>query len=328
MARIARISRTGGPEVIEWIEQELAPPGPGEVRIRTTAAGLNFIDTYHRSGLYPVALPSGLGLEAAGVVTAIGPDVHQFAPGDRVATLGPGLGAYATERNLPAAHLFRLPDAIDDETAAAALLKGCTAEFLVERCARVQPGWTVLVHAAAGGVGQILLQWLKRVGAVVIGTVGSEAKVARARAAGADHVLLSREADIARQVRAITGGDGVPVVFDGVGAATWQASLASARRRGLIISYGNASGPVEGVNLATLNQHGSLFVTRPKLQDYYATPEERADGAARLFELIATGALRPEIGQRFALEDAAEAHRQLEAGETQGSTVLIPEPRL
>lgn len=324
MARIAQISRTGGPEVIEWIDRDLPPPGPGEVRMRTTAAGLNFIDTYHRSGLYPVPLPSGLGLEAAGEVTAVGPGVETLAPGDRVVTWGPTLGAYATERNLPAAHLFRLPEAIDDETAAAALLKGCTAEFLIERCARVQPGWTVLVHAAAGGVGLLLVQWLKHVGATVVGTVGTAEKAERARAAGADHVLLSREEDVAARVREITGGEGAPVVFDGVGAATWEPSLAATRRRGLVISYGNASGPVEGVKLATLNQHGSLFVTRPKMHDYYATPEESAAGVARLFDLIAAGVLRPEIGQRFALENVAEAHRQLEAGKTQGSTVLIP----
>ncbi|HVJ00738.1 MAG TPA: quinone oxidoreductase [Sphingomonas sp.] len=324
MARIAQITRTGGPEVIEWVDRDLPPPGPGEVRMRTTAAGLNFIDTYYRSGLYTVPLPSGLGMESAGVVEAVGPGVESLAPGDRVATWGPGLGAYATERNVAAAHLYRLPDAIDDETAAASLLKGCTVEYLVERCARVQPGWTVLVHAAAGGVGLLLVQWLKHIGATVIGTVGSEAKAERARAAGADHVLLSRQDDIAARVREVTGGEGVAVSFDGVGAATWQASLGATRRRGLIISYGNASGPVEGVKLATLNQHGSLFVTRPKMGDYYATPEEHAAGSARLFELLATGVLRPEIGQRFALEDVAEAHRQLEAGETQGSTVLVP----
>ncbi|MBO9622532.1 MAG: quinone oxidoreductase [Sphingomonas sp.] len=324
MALIAQITRTGGPEVIEWVDRDLPPPGPGEVRMRTTAAGLNFIDTYHRSGLYTVPLPSGLGMEAAGVVEAVGPGVESLAAGDRVGTWAAGLGAYATERNLAAASLYRLPDAIDDETAAASLLKGCTVEFLVERCARVQPGWTVLVHAAAGGVGLLLVQWLKHVGATVIGTVGSDAKAERARTAGADHVLLSRQDDIAARVREITGGEGVSVSFDGVGAATWQASLGATRRRGLIISYGNASGPVEGVKLAELNQHGSLFVTRPTMHHYYATPEEHEAGSARVFELLTAGVLRPEIGQRFALEDVAEAHRRLEAGETQGSTVLVP----
>jgi NADPH:quinone reductase len=324
MARVAVMERTGGPEVIEWVTRELPAPGPGEVRLRTTAVGLNFIDTYHRSGLYPVALPSGLGSESAGVVEALGEGVTGFAVGDRVATFGPALGAYATERNVAAATLFRLPDDISDEVAAAVLLKGCTTEFLVERCARVQPGWPVLVHAAAGGVGQLLVQWLAHLGASVIATVGSDDKAAIAEAAGAAQVILYKREDVAERVRAITGGTGVRVVFDGVGKDTWPASLASAARRGLVISYGNASGPVEGVNLAVLNQHGSLFATRPKLFDYYAEPEEREAGVRRLFELIASGALRPQIGQRFALEDAAEAHRAIAAGETTGSTLLLP----
>lgn len=324
MAHRIQFSRTGGPDVLEWVEVDLPPPGPGEVRVRTSAAGLNFIDTYHRSGLYPVPLPSGLGLESAGVVTAVGDGVETLAPGDRVATFGPELGAYATERNQPATSLFKLPEGIDDETAAAALLKGFTAEFLVERAAKVQPGWTVLVHAAAGGVGQLLVQWLHHLGATVIATVGTEAKVARARAAGADQVLLSRAEDIAARSRELTGGKGVQAVFDGVGAATWPASLAATAPRGLILSFGNASGPVRGVELGTLSQHGSLFVTRPKLFDYYATPEDRALGSARTFDMLAQGVLRPEIGQRFALADTAEAHRALEAGETEGSTLLLP----
>ncbi|KRC79174.1 quinone oxidoreductase family protein [Sphingomonas sp. Root241] len=324
MARAAKIETTGGPEVIGWADVELPSPGPGEVRMRNTVVGLNFIDTYFRSGLYPVPLPSGLGQEAAGVIEAVGEGVTGFAPGDRVATFGPPIGAYATERNLPASSLFRLPDTVDDETAAAALLKGCTAEFLIERCARVQPGWPVLVHAAAGGVGQILVQWLKAIGAEVIGTVGSEAKVAAARGAGADHVLLSRSDDIAARVRDITGGAGVAVVFDGVGKATWEASLAATRRRGLIVSYGNASGAVEGVQLRTLASHGSLFVSRPTSFDYYVTPEERAAGAGRLFAMLESKAVRVVIGQRFALADVAAAHAALEAGETTGSTVLLP----
>jgi NADPH2:quinone reductase len=324
MARVARIERTGGPEVIQWIDVDLPPPGPGEVRIRTTAVGVNFIDTYFRSGLYPIALPGGVGIEGAGAVEALGDGVTTLAVGDRVATYGPTLGSYATHRNLAAASLFRLPDSIDDETAAAVLLKGCTAEFLAERCGRVQPGWTVLVHASAGGVGQILVRWLKAIGANVIGTVGSEAKAAVARAAGADHVILHRSENIAARVRELTGGAGVPVVFDGVGGATWEASLAATARRGLIVSYGNAGGPVEGVKLAVLNQHGSLFVTRPKLFDYYATAEERDAGVARLFAMIESGAVRADIGQRYGLEEAAEVHRALEAGETVGSTVLLP----
>ena len=324
MERMARIERTGGPEVIGWSDVVLAPPGPGEVRMRNTAVGLNFIDTYHRSGLYPVPLPSGLGGEAAGVVEAVGEGVSDFAVGDRVATFGPGLGAYATARNVPAKILFALPDDIDDETAAAALLKGGTVEFLVERCARVEPGWTVLVHAAAGGVGQIAVRWLKAIGATVIATVGHGDKAALARSAGADHVLLSREDDIAARVREITGGAGVEVVLDGVGKATWEASLASARRRGLVVSFGNASGPVEGVALGALARAGSLYVTRPTMFDYYVTPEERAAGSARLFQMLRSGAVRVDVNQRFALEDAAEAHRALEAGRTTGSTILLP----
>lgn len=323
MARMARIERTGGPEVIGWADIDLPDPGPGEVRMRNTAIGLNFIDTYHRSGLYKLALPSGLGVEAAGVVEAVGEGVDGLQAGDQVALFGP-VGAYATARNVPAASLFRLPTGIDPDVAAAVMLKGCTAEFMIERAARVQPGTTVLVHAAAGGVGQLLVQWLKALGASVIATVGRPEKVSVAQAAGADHILLSRQDDIAARVREITGGQGVPVVFDGVGAATWEASLKACARRGLVVSYGNASGPVEGVKLATLNDHGSLFVTRPKLFDYYITPQERAAGAARLFGLLASGKLRPEIGRRFALKDAAEAHRALEAGDTTGSTLLIP----
>ncbi len=324
MARVAVIERTGGPEVILWTTHDLPPPGPGEVRVRQTAVGLNFIDTYHRSGLYPVPLPSGLGGEAAGVVEAVGAGVTSLVPGDRVATYGPDLGAYASARNVPADILSKLPDAISDEVAAAVMLKGCTAEYLVERAARVQPGMTVLVHAAAGGTGQLLVQWIKHLGATVIGTAGSPEKAARARALGADHVIEYKREDIAERVREITGGAGVPVVLDGVGGSTWEASLKSAARRGLIVSFGNAGGPVEGVNLGTLSRHGSLFVTRPTLYDYYASPEERAAGVARVFELVASGVLSVEVGQRFALEDAAAAHRAIEAGETMGATLLIP----
>lgn len=324
MARVAVIERTGGPEVIEWVTRELPPPGPGEVRVRHEAVGLNFIDTYHRGGLYPVPMPSGLGSEAAGVVEAVGEGVDGLAVGDRVTTFGPALGAYASERNVAAASLFKLPDGIDFDTAAAVTLKGATVECLVERCAKVRPGMTVLVHAAAGGVGQLAVQWLKHLGATVIGTVGSAAKAERALALGADHVIEYKSEEIAARVREITGGLGCEVVIDGVGGSTWEASLKSAARRGLIVSFGNAGGPVEGVNLATLNQHGSLFVTRPKVSDYYVTAAERAAGMARVFELVETGVLKVEIGQRFALEDAAEAHRKLAAGETVGSTLLVP----
>jgi NADPH2:quinone reductase len=310
--------------VIQWVDVDLPDPGPGEVRIRSTAVGLNFIEVYQRTGLYQLKLPSGLGTESVGVVEALGEGVAEFAIGDRVGTFGPTIGSYATHRNLLAENLIKLPDSVDDRTAAAILLKGGTTEFLIERCAKVQPGWTVLVHAAAGGVGHLAVGWLKAIGATVIGTVGSADKAERARRAGADHVIQYREHDIAESVREITGGEGVEVVLDGVGAATWEASLKSAKRRGLIVSYGNASGPVTGVALGQLNTNGSLFVTRPTMFHYYATRPERDAGFARVFEMLAKGAINPEIGQTFALEDAAEAHRQLEAGKTEGASVLLP----
>jgi len=324
MARVARIEQHGGPEVIQWVDVDLPDPGPGEVRIRSTAVGLNFIEVYQRTGLYQLKLPSGLGTESVGVVEALGEGVTDVAVGDRVGTFGPTVGSYATHRNLLAENLIKLPDSVDDRTAAAILLKGGTTEFLIERCAKVQPGWTVLVHAAAGGVGHLAVGWLKAIGATVIGTVGSSDKAERARRAGADHVIQYREHDIAESVREITGGEGVEVVLDGVGAATWDASLKSAKRRGLIVSYGNASGPVTGVALSQLNTNGSLFVTRPTMFHYYATKPERDAGFARVFEMLAKGAISPEIGQTFALEDAAEAHRQLEAGKTEGASVLLP----
>jgi NADPH2:quinone reductase len=324
MARTARIERTGGPDVIEWTDVELPPPGPGEVRMRNTAVGLNFIDTYHRGGVYPVDLPAPLGLEAAGVVEAVGEGVTEWKPGDRVGTYGPLRGAYATERNLPAASLLPIPDDIPDEIAAAALLKGCTAEFLVERCAKVEAGWPVLVHAAAGGVGLILVQWLKAVGARVIGTVSTEEKAAAARQAGADEIILYTREDTAAGVRALTGGEGARVTFDGVGMATWEASLGATARRGLIVSYGNAGGPVTGVNLGVLAQSGSLFVSRPTLFDYYAKPDDRRAGVARLWAMIRAGKVSITIGQRYPLEQAEQAHRDLEARRTSGSTVLLP----
>ena len=324
MARVARIERTGGPEVIEWVDVELPPPGPGEVRVRHTAVGLNFIDTYHRSGLYPGELPAGLGMEAAGAVEAIGEGVTDWRPGDRVGTFGPVRGAYATARNVPASSLLPVPNDIPDDVAAAALLKGCTAEFLAERCGHVEAGWTVLVHAAAGGVGQILVQRLKALGARVIGTVSTAEKAEEARAAGADEVILYTSEDTAARVRELTGGAGVRVTFDGVGAATWEASLGATARRGLIVSYGNASGPVTGVGLGVLAQKGSLFVTRPTLFDYYADPAERRAGVERLWALIRAGKVRIAIGQRYRLEEAAQAHRDLEARKTMGSSILLP----
>jgi NADPH2:quinone reductase len=324
MVLTAQMTQQGGPEVIQWVDVDLPAPGEGEVRMRNTAIGLNFIDTYHRGGLYKLALPSSLGIEAAGVVEAVGPGVTHVAPGDRVVTFGPSLGAYAEARNIAARQLFRTPDDISDEVAAAALLKGCTVESLVERCAMVESGWTVLVHAAAGGVGLLLVQWLKAVGAIVIGTVGSAEKADLARAAGADHIINYAEEDVAVQCRALTNGTGVPVVFDGVGRATWEGSLKSCAPRGLIVSFGNASGPVTDVALSRLAEAGSIFVTRPTLFHYYASPAESMAGVTRLFEMLRSGAVQVDIRQRYPLLDAARAHQELEARQTSGCSLLIP----
>jgi NADPH2:quinone reductase len=318
------IAATGGPEVLQIEEVDLPPPAPGEVRLRNAAIGLNFIETYFRSGLYPMPLPGPIGSEAVAVIEALGEGIEGFSVGDRVGCFGPTRGAYADVWNVPVTEILSVPDDIDDHTAAAILLKGGTTEFLVERCARVQPGQTVLVHAAAGGVGHLLVGWLKAIGATVIGTVGSEAKAQAARAAGADHVILNRQEDVAARVREITGGEGVPVVLDGVGAATWDASLKSASRRGLVVSFGNAGGAVTGVNLGTLSTHGSLFVTRPTMFHYYVTPEERQHGIERVWTMLRSGAIQPEIGRTFALADVQNAHRAMEAGETQGSSLLLP----
>ena len=323
MAKTAYIEKTGGPEVIQWRDEELPAPGRGQVRMRNTAVGLNYIDTYHRSGLYKIDLPSGLGSEAAGVVEAVGEGVTGFAAGDRVGTFGPSRGAYATARNVAADELIRLPDSVDDKAAAALLLKGATAAFLIEQCAKVEQGQVVLVHAAAGGVGHLLVGWLKAVGAVVIGSVGTDRKVAMVRTLGADHVINHKREDVAKRVREIAP-DGVPIVLDGVGKATWQVSLASVARRGLIVSYGNASGSVEGVKLGVLAAKGSIFVTRPTLFDYAVTQREKQALVNRVFAMLAKGAITPEIGQEFALTAAAEAHRAIEASETHGSTVLMP----
>lgn len=320
----AEFVRTGGPEVIEMREVEVPAPGPGEVTVVQSAVGLNYIDTYHRGGIYPVKLPSGLGLEAAGTVAALGEGVSGLKEGDRVATFGPAMGAYASARNVPAASLFVLPGNIDERTAAAALLKAATTEFLVERCAKVQSGWPVLVHAAAGGVGLLLVQWLKSKGAMVIGTVSTAAKADSARAAGADHVIRYDSDPVAPKVRELTGGEGVRVSFDGVGMATWEASLDSTGRRGLIVSYGNADAPVTGIGLGMLAAKGSLFCTRPTLFDYYADPAERAAGAALIWEMIGSGRVAVTVGQTWPLAQAADAHRALEARETTGSTLLIP----
>lgn len=322
--RRAEITEHGGPDVITWQDVDLGDPGEGEVRMRNTAVGLNMIDTYHRKGIYPVELPTGLGLEAAGVVEAVGPGVSGFGEGDHVVTFGPQLGAYSTARNMPADRLFAIPDGVADDVAAAAFLKGCTTEFLVKRCGKVESGWPVLVHAAAGGTGQLLVQWLKHIGAEVIGTTSSPEKAEKAKAAGADHVILYTQEEVAPRVREITGGTGVRVVFDGVGKATWEASLDSLGQRGLQISFGNASAPVGETNLGILAQKGSLFTTRPTLFDYYSDPAEARAGAARLFALLADDVLNVEIGQTYPLEQAAQAHIDLEARKTVGSTVLLP----
>jgi NADPH:quinone reductase len=323
MARAARVTQQGGPEVIRWVDVEILAPAPGEVTVRNTAVGLNFIDTYHRSGVYPIALPSGLGMEAASVIEVVGEGVTDFAVGDRVCTFGPAIGAYSTHRNIAASSLFHIPDDISDDVAAAVLLKGATAEFLVERCAKVQAKWPVLVHAAAGGVGLILVQWLKHVGAIVIGTVSTEAKAEAARAVGADHVIVTEHEDIAARVREITDGQGVRVTFDGIGMATWEASLDSTGRRGQIVSYGNADAPVTGISLGVLAAKGSLSVTRPTLFDYYRDPAERAAGSEYLFDMVRQGIISVTIGQHYDLEDAASAHRDLEARKTTGSTLLM-----
>jgi NADPH2:quinone reductase len=318
------IRRAGGPEAIEREAVGPLRPAAGEAVVRHSAIGLNFIDTYHRSGLYPLDLPSGLGSEAAGIVEAIGDGVTGLEIGDRVAYAGGPLGAYATVRTIPAEILTRLPDTIDDRTAAAVLLKGLTADMLVGACARIAPGQSVLVHAAAGGVGALLVPWLKAIGATVIAHAGSEEKAARARAAGADHALSCPFDALAAAVRQATGGTGVDVVLDGVGKASWDASLASLRPRGLMVSFGNASGAVPPVEPLALSRGGSLFLTRPTLFHYLATPAERAAATRRLFALIEAGTLPVEIGQTFALAEAAEAHRALESRNTTGSTVLLP----
>jgi NADPH2:quinone reductase len=318
------LTRTGGPEVLEAEHDDIPAPGTGEALVRHEAVGLNFIETYHRSGLYPVPLPSGLGTEAAGVVEAVGEGVTEFREGQRVGYFTGPLGSYATHRVIAADRLVKLPDTISSEQAAAAMLKGCTAEYLVERCARIVSGEAVLVHAAAGGVGSILVPWLKHLGATVIAHSGDSRKAALAKQAGADHSLCCPLEELASEVRALTGGKGVPVVLDGVGAASWSASLASVARRGLIVTYGNASGPVPPFTALDLLSAGSIFVTRPTLADYAATAEEMRASAARVFELIANGTLPLTIGGRFPLLEAADAHRAIEARATTGSTVLLP----
>src|SRR5215813_7208710 len=309
-----RFNRTGGPEVLTWEEIPIGSPGAGNVRVRHKAVGLNFIDTYHRTGLYQVpAMPSGLGLEAAGVIEAVGDGVGEFA-----------IGAYSEARNMPAEKLVKLPDSVDDRTAAAIMLKGLTAQYLLRRTYRVKAGDTILVHAAAGGVGLILCQWAKQLGATVIGTVGSTAKAELARAHGCDHTILYRVEDVPKRVREITGGTGVPVVYDSVGKDTFMHSLDSLAPLGLMVSFGNSSGPVPPFDGILLSQKGSLFFTRPTLMHYAAKRQDLVAMAAELFDVVESGAVKIEINQTYRLFDAAHAHRDLESRKTTGSTVLLP----
>ncbi|MER7841938.1 quinone oxidoreductase [Streptomyces sp. NPDC096040] len=323
MAHAVRFYETGGPDVLKWEEVTVGAPGPGEVRIRQEAVGLNFADTYFRSGLYPVRLPDGIGVEAAGVVEAVGDGVTDVAEGDRVTYTGSPLGAYSTERVMPASHLIKLPPEISCETAAAMTMRGLTAAYLLRRIHPLKPGDTVLLHAAAGGVGLIVCQWAALLGIRVIGTVSSEEKADIARAHGCEHVIRYRHEDVADRVRELTGGAGVPVVFDSVGKDTFAGSLASLARRGLLVCFGTASGPVPPIDAMQLALHGSVFVTRPALADYIADPAERATLAGELFEHVTAGRIKIEINQRYALEDAEQAHRDLEAGRTTGSSVFV-----
>ncbi|WGS40116.1 quinone oxidoreductase [Burkholderia sp. JSH-S8] len=324
MAHAVRFHETGGPEVLRRETVEVGEPGPGQVRVKHAAVGLNFADTYFRSGLYPVPLPSGIGVEAAGVVEAVGAGVTQVAVGDRVTYTGflDTLGAYSTERLVPAAPLIRLPDAIACDTAAAMTMRGLTAAYLLRRIHAFRAGDRILLHAAAGGVGLIVSQWAKLLGLTVIGTVSSDAKADIARAHGCDHVIVHRREDIAQRVRELTDGKGVDVVFDSVGKDTFDASLNALKRRGLLVCVGTASGPIPPFNPQLLAMKGSLYLTRPALADYIADPAEKAELAGELFGHVAAGRIRIEINQRYALEDAVRAHRDLESGQTTGSSVF------
>ena len=324
MSFAIRFHQTGGPEVLRWEEVPVGDPAADEVRIRHEAVGLNYIDTYQRSGLYPLPLPSGLGQEGAGVVEAVGKDVRDFRPGDRVAYAGGPVGAYSQQRCLPAARLLKLPESIDFRTGAAMMLQGLTTAYLLRRTYAVQPGDAVLIHAAAGGVGLIACQWARALGATVIGTVSTEAKAELARQHGCEHVILYSHEDVAARVRDITGGEGVAVVYDGVGKDTFAASLDSLRMRGMMVSFGNASGAVPPFNPLLLTQKGSLFLTRPMLAHYTANRDELLALGQELFAVVESGKVRININQTFDLADAADAHRALEARQTTGSTVLLP----
>ncbi len=324
MPHAIRIHETGGPEVLQWEEVAVGDPGPGQVRLRHEAVGLNFADTYFRSGLYPMPLPAGMGVEAAGVVESVGAGVSQVAVGDRVTYTGflNTLGAYSTERLIPAAALIKLPAGIACETAAAMTMRGLTSAYLMRRIHAFKPNDTILLHAAAGGVGLIVSQWAKLLGLTVIGTVSSEAKAAVARAHGCDHIIDYSREDVAKRVRELTDGIGVNVVFDSVGKDTFEASLDSLKRRGLMVCVGTASGPIPPFNPQLLAMKGSLYLTRPALADYIADPAEKRELADELFAHVAAGRIRIEINQRYALQDAAQAHRDLESRKTTGSSIF------
>ncbi|MFK8051231.1 MAG: quinone oxidoreductase [Halioglobus sp.] len=323
MVKAVRISGTGGPEVMLFDDIELDAPGPGMVRVANQAIGLNYIDVYHRSGLYPLPLPTGIGLEGAGIVEAIGEGVD-LAVDDRVAYCSAGFGAYAEAINLPAARLVKIPDGIDFENAAAMLLKGQTAEYLLQRTYPLKAGETCLFHAAAGGVGLIFGQWAKSIGAVAIGTVGSDEKAEIARAHGYQHVINYRTEDVLERVLEITGGTKLPVVFDGVGRDTFDVSLDCLAPRGLMVSFGNASGAPEPLDLQTLTAKGSLYITRPTMVTYTATAEELRQSAADLFARVLNSDIVIDINQRYALSDIQNAHRDLEGRKTTGSTIILP----
>lgn len=324
MIHAIRFHRTGGPEVLQWEAVELPAPAAGEVRVRHHAVGLNFIDTYHRSGLYPLPLPSGLGMEGAGVVEAVGEGMTELQVGDRVAYTSGPLGAYAEARNIEARHLVRLPEAITFEQGAAMMLQGVTAHYLLHSTYPVQAGETILVHAAAGGVGSILVQWAKLLGATVIGTVGNDDKAVQAKALGCDHVIVYSRERFPERVRELTAGKGVAAVYDSVGRDTFLDSVSCLQRRGMMVSFGNATGPVAPFDCALLARSGSVYVTRPGLLDYIATREELTQRCTDLFEVVGSGRVRIAINQRYALKDAAQAHRDLEGRRTTGSTILLP----
>jgi NADPH2:quinone reductase len=325
MPHAIRFQKTGGPEVLQWEEVKVGDPGPGEVRIAHKAVGLNYIDTYHRTGLYPMPLPSGIGLEAAGVVDAVGPGVTEFKPGERVAYCNGPIGAYAEVKIHPAERLVKVPEGISFEQAASMMLQGLTVQYLLRRMLYVpKAGDTVLWHAAAGGVGLIACQWAKALGINLIGTVSSEEKAKLARENGCAHTVIYTKEDFQAKVMEITGGKKVPVVYDSVGKDTWAKSLDCLQGRGLMVSFGNSSGPVGPVDLGILGAKGSLYVTRPSLMAYVGKRDELVAAAKDLFDMVLSGKIKAAPRQTYALKDAAQAHRDLEARKTTGSTVLVP----